>query len=209
MMYRALRNALLCAAVLAGCAREAAEEKEAGKNRRLSTAEVMAQVAKAAYQPPADGRLTEEQVRKYLEVKRRARQDRTAEPPAEDTEEPSAAADLRAALELGYNPKELSWVQERILEAWIALRGQELDRKIAESRNQMIRDLETRLQSAADPKQKAELEKQIAEIRAAAPLATSAPPPLEHNAELVGRYETEVARAFSDDRGPQENRHAG
>lgn len=207
-MYRALRNALLCAAVLAGCAREAAEEKEAGKPRRLSTAEVMAQVAKAAYQPPADGRLTEEQVRKYLEVKRRARQDRTAEPPPEDSEEPSAAADLRAALELGYNPKELSWVQERVLEAWIALRGQELDRKIAESRNQMIRDLEARLQSATDPKQKAELEKQIAEIRAAAP-ATAAPPPLEHNAELVGRYETEVARAFSDDRGPQENRHAG
>jgi hypothetical protein len=208
MMYRALRNALLCAAVLAGCAREAAEEKEAGKTRRLSTAEVMAQVAKAAYQPPADGRLTEEQVRKYLEVKRRARQGRKAEPPAEDSEEPSAAADLRAALELGYNPKELSWVQERVLEAWIALRGQELDRKIAESRNQMIRDLETRLQSAADPKQKAELEKQIAEIRAAAP-ASAAPLPLEHNAELVGRYETEVARAFSDDRGPQENRHEG
>lgn len=207
-MYRALRNALLCAAVLAGCAREAAEEKEAGKTRKLSTAEVMAQVAKAAYQPPADGRLTEEQVRKYLEVKRRARQGRTAEPPAEDSEEPSAAADLRAALELGYNPKELSWVQERVLEAWIALRGQELDRKIAESRNQMIRDLETRLQSAADPKQKAELEKQIAEIRAAAP-ASAAPLPLEHNAELVGRYETEVARTFSDDRGPQENRHEG
>lgn len=207
-MYRALRNALLCAAVLAGCAREAAEEKGAGKTRRLSTAEVMAQVAKAAYQPPADGRLTEEQVRKYLEVKRRARQGRTAEPPAEDSEEPSAAADLRAALELGYNPKEIGWVQERVQEAWIALRGQELDRKIAESRNQMIRELEARLQSATDPKQKAELEKQIAEIRAAAP-ATSAPPPLEHNAELVGRYETEVARAFSDDRGPQENRHAG
>jgi hypothetical protein len=199
MRYRALRNALLCAAVLAGCAREAAEEKEAGKARKLSTAEVMAQVAKAAYQPPADGRLTEEQVRKYLEVKRRARQGRTAEPPAEDSEEPSATADLRAALELGYNPKELSWVQERVLEAWIALRGQELDRKIAESRNQMIRDLETRLQSAADPKQKAELEKQIAEIRAAAP-ASAAPLPLEHNAELVGRYETEVARAFADDR---------
>jgi hypothetical protein len=208
MMYRALRNALLCAAVLAGCAREAAEEKEAAQTRRLSTAEVMAQVAKAAYQPPADGRLTEEQVRKYLEVKRRARQGRTAEPPAEDSEEPSAAADLRAALELGYNPKEIGWVQERVQEAWIALRGQELDRKIAESRNQMIRDLEARLQSAADPKQKAELEKQIAEIRAAAP-ASAAPLPLEHNAELVGRYETEVARTFSDDRGPQENRHAG
>lgn len=207
-MYRALRNALLCAIVLAGCAREAAEEKEAGTTRRLSTAEVVAQVAKAAYQPPADGRLTDEQVRRYLEVKRRARQGRTEEPPAAGADEPSNVADLRAALELGYNPKEIGWVQERVQEAWIALRGRELDRKIAESRNQMIRELETRLQSATEPQQKAELEKQIAEIRAAAP-ASAAPPPLEHNAELVSRYETEVARAFSDDRGPQENRHAG
>jgi hypothetical protein len=213
MTYRAFRNALLCAAVLAGCAREATDEERAGKKTRtLTTAEVMDQVARATYQPPADGRMTEEQLRRYLEVKRRSRQGRTAEAAA-GGEEPAQAADLRAALELGYNPKEIGWVQERVLEAWIALRGQELDRKIAESRNQMLRDLEARLQSAADPQQKAELEKQIAEIRAAAPVATAAPPPLEHNAKLVGRHESEVAQAFAEDRGPQggpqENRNAG
>lgn len=206
MTYRVLRHALLCAAVLAGCAREATDDEKAG-SKTLTTAEVMDQVARATYQPPADGRMTEEQVRKYLEVKRRARQGRTAA--AAGAEEPAKAADLRAALELGYNPKEIGWVQERVLEAWIALRGQELDRKIAESRNQMLQDLEARLKSASDPRQKAELEKQIAEIRAAAPLATTAPPPLEHNAKLIGRYESEVARAFAEEGGPQENRNAG
>jgi len=210
MTYRVLRTALLCAVVLTGCAREEADEKKAGKKpREFTTAEVMEQAAKAKYQPPADGRLTETQVRMYLEVKRLARKIRAAEPAAAEPQEPAATTDLRAALELGYNPKELSWIQGRVQEAWIALRGQELDRKIAESRNQMIQDLETQLKSATDPRQKTELEKQIAEIRAAAPLPTTAPPAVDHNTALIQRYESEVAQAFADERGPQENRDAG
>lgn len=210
MKQRAVRTALLCAVVLAGCARQEADGKKAGeKSRALTTAEVMDQVARAKYQPPADGRLTETQMRMYLEVKRRAREILAAAP---EGQEPDATADLRAALELGHNPKELGWVQERVLEAWIALRGQELDRKITESRTRMVHDLEEKLASATDPRQKAELEKQIAEIHAAAPLATAAPPAVGHNAELIHRYEAEVARTFADDqgpqRGPQENRNA-
>jgi AraC-like DNA-binding protein len=205
MTYRAFRTALLCAVVLSGCARDA-DEKEEKKARELTTAEVLDQAARASYQPPADGRLTEKQVRMYLEVKRRAREIRAAGP---DTREPAVTAELRAALEVGYNPKELSWVQEQVQEAWIALRGQELDRKIAESRTRMLRDLEAQLGGATDPRQREELEKQIAEIRAAAPLATEAAPSISHNATLVRRYESEVARAFSEERGPQETRHAG
>jgi hypothetical protein len=205
---RALRSALLCAAVLAGCARHDAEDagQKAGtkpRGRAMTTAEVMEQVARAAYQPPADGQLTEKQVRQYLEVKRRAQTMRGKE----QAQEPAVTADLRAALELGYNPKELRWIQERVMEAWIALRGQELDRKIAASRNQMIRDLEAQLRSATDPQQKRELEQQIAEIRAAAPLATEAPPSVGHNAALVRRYESEVAKALAEERGPEEARN--
>src|SRR6185436_12295411 len=212
MKHRALRTALFCSVVLAGCARQGAEEEKAGKKPDdMTTAEVMALVAKATYQPPADGQLTEKQLGMYLDVKRRARKIRAAVPAAPgspNTQEPASLADLRATLELEYNPKELSWVQERVLEAWIALRGQELDRKITESRNQMLRDLEAQLQSATDPHQKAEIQKQIAEIRAAAPLATTAPQALDHNAALVRRYESEVARAFAEERGPQEDRDA-
>lgn len=200
MTYRAVRTALLCAVFLAGCARDDAREKEGGESRELTTAEVMEQAAKATWQPPADGRLTERQVRLYLEVKRRARERRR--------EEPAAAADLRAALELGHNPKELSWVQERVQEAWIALRGQELDRKIAESRSRMLRDLEEQLESATGSEEKRELEKQIAEIRAAAPLSGEAAPAVDHNTALVQRYESEVAQAFAGERGPRERQGA-
>lgn len=207
MTYRVLRAALFCAVVLAGCAREEEEKKAGTKSRELTTAEVMEQAAKARFEPPADGQLTEKQVRMYLEVKRLAREIRAAEP-AVAGQEPAATADLRAALELGYNPKELSWIQGRVQEAWIALRGQELDRKIAESRNEMIQHLETQLKSATDPRQRAELEKQIAEVRAAAPLPTTAPPAVDHNTELVRQYESEVARAFADERWLREGRNA-
>jgi len=199
---RALRSALLCAAVLAGCAREDGGQ-EAGtrsRQRELTTAQVMEQVARAAYQPPAHGELTEEQVRQYLEVKRLGREMREK---AKRAQEPGVS-DLRAALELGHNPKEFSWTEGQVREAWIALRGQELDRKLAETRNQMLRDLETQLKSTTDPRQKKELEQQIAGIRAAAPLATEAPPAVGHNAALVRRFEADVAVALSGERGPQE-----
>ncbi len=204
MRSRALRTALLCAVVVAGCARHDADEaagRKPGtsrKTREMTTAEVMDRVARAAYQPPADSRLTEKQVRMYLEVKRRAQTIRG--------EEPAGTADLRAALELGINPKELGWIQERVLEAWIALRGQELDRKLAEAWNQVLRDLEAQRKSATDPQQRKELEKEIADIRAAAPVATEAAPAVEHNAALVRRFESEVARALAEERGPQETR---
>lgn len=206
MTSRALLTFLLCSVVL-GCGRETAEQKKTEeKVRQMTTAEVMDLVTKATYQPPANGQLTEAQLRMYLEIKRRAREIRAALPAAPG-QEPAALADLRAAVELGHNPKELSWVQERVLEAWIALRGQELDRKIAASRNRMLRELEAQLKSTTDPRQRAEIQQQIAEIRAAAPLSNAAPPAVGHNAALVQRYESEVARAFAEERAPQEDRN--
>lgn len=202
---------LLCAALLAAaCAREAAEtEKDRKKAGELTTAEVMDQAARATYQPPADSKLTERQVRMYLEVKRLSRKN-------VQRDEPSASQDLRATLELGYNPKEMSWVQERMMDAWIALRGQELDRKIAESRVRMLRDLEAQARATVDPARRAGLEKQIAAIRSAPPVATRGTDAVEHNTELIRRFESEVARAFSEERprtgapeNPQENRNAG
>jgi hypothetical protein len=207
MRSRAFRTALLCAAVAAGCARHDADDagQKAGKKpREMTEIEVMERAARATWKAPADGQITEEQVRQYLDVKRRARQIQTEKPASR---EPSVTIDLRAALELGYNPKELSWVEERVLEAWIALRGQELDRKLAEARKQVLRDLEAQRKGAANPQQRKELEKEIADIRAAAPLPTEAAPAVDHNTALVRRYESDVARTFAEERGPQETRN--
>lgn len=205
-----MRSALLLCAVLlaSACSREAAETEKERKGE-MTTAEVIDQAARATYQPPADGKLTERQVRMYLEVKRLSRKD-----PRRD--EPASANDLRATLELGYNPKEMAWVRERMMDAWIALRGQELDRKLAASRVQMLRDLETQARATTDPARKAELEKQIAGIRSAPPVATRGTPAVEHNSALIRRFESEVARAFTEERPrskapetSQEKRNAG
>ena len=207
-----MRSALLlCAALLvSACSRETPEtEKDREKLGGMTTAEVMDQAARATYQPPADGKLTEAQVRMYLEVKRRTRKNL-------QRDEPATTQALRATLELGYNPREMGWIQERIMDAWIALRGQELDRKIAASRVQMLRDLETQARETTDPARRADLEKQIAGIRAAPPVATRGTPALEHNTALIRRFESEVARAFSEERprsethgDSEENRNAG
>lgn len=204
---RALWAALLGAVVLAGCARDKAGQEAGRKSREpleMTEAEVLEQAARATWKAPANGQLTEKQVLMYLEVKRRSREIRIAKPVSR---EPSVTNDLRAALELGYNPKEVSWVQERVLEAWIALRGQELDRKLTEFRSEMLRDLEAQRKSATDPRQRKELEQQIAEIRAAAPLATGAAPAVDHNTALVRRYESGVARELAEDRSPPEVRN--
>ena len=202
---------LLCAALLvSACGREAAEtEKDSEKAGEMTTLEVMDQAAKATYQPPADGKLTESQVRMYLEVKRRSRKN-------VQRDEPAATNDLRATLEMGYNPKEMGWVQERMMDAWIALRGQELDRKIAASRARMLRDLETQAKEESDPARRADLERQMAALRSAPPVATQGTTAVEHNAELIRRFESEVARAFTEERprsqtqgASQENRNAG
>src|SRR4030095_11007562 len=43
-----------------------------------------------------------------------------------------ATADLRAAQELGYNPKEYSWIKERVLEAQMLRTNQSLNRQISD-----------------------------------------------------------------------------
>lgn len=207
-----MRPALLLCAILlaAACGREAAEtEKDREKSGEMTTAEIMEQAARATYQPPVDGKLTERQVRMYLEVKRLSRKNVRRD-------EPATTQDLRTTLELGYNPREMSWVQERMMDAWIALRGQELDRKIAASRARMLRDLETQARATTDPTRRADLEKEIAGIRSAPPVATRGTDAVEHNTALIRRFESEVALAFSEERprtqmpeNPQEDRNAG
>lgn len=202
---------LLCAVLLvSACGREAAETEKGGqKTGEMTTAEVMDQAARATWQPPADGKLTERQIRMYLEVKGRSQKDFRAD-------EPAATNDLRATLELGYNPKEVGWVRERMMDGWIALRGQELDRKLAASRVQMLRDLETKARGTTDPARKADLEKQIADLRSAPPVVTQGTDAVEHNAALIRRFESEVARTFTEERPrsesngtSQEKRNAG
>ena len=109
-------------------------------------------------QPPADGRLTEEQVRAHL-----------------------AGAPKSA---------ESKWVAARVREARMAGLTGGMDRKIADSRRQILISLEERRRTLKDPAKQAELDRQIAEVRR---LLQGAPPEVpaavRDNAELVARVE--------------------
>jgi hypothetical protein len=114
----------------------------------------------AEFKPPADGRLTEEQVRTYLD---------------------DAG---------GMQPAEREWVAARVREARMAGTARDLEQKIADSRRRILGSLEERRRTLANPAKQAEVDRQIAEVRLllrGAPPEVSAA--VRHNAEVVAQLE--------------------
>src|SRR4030095_12202991 len=157
------------------------------------TVDLMDQVSKAPeYKPPADGRLTGRQVEMYLDVRRREQKIRQVAKAAGDLAE-LATADLRAAQELGYNPKEYSWVRDRVLEAEMLQTAQALNQQMAEGRQAFLKALESRPDTATEPAARAEIERQIAELRRnAAEDPPGGDPDKRYNTELIARYKAEL-----------------
>jgi hypothetical protein len=203
-----------------GCQGKPAED-DASIQKSLhekSTARLMDEVAKAPdYHPPADGHLADWQVKMYFEVRQREQKIREVafksfqekgafvdalkrvgdQPDIADV----ATAGLRAAQELGYNPKEYQWVKERVLEAQMQETARALSQQIAEGRQQVLALFERRRQEASDPVEKAEIERQIAELgrnAGSTPPATT-DPARELNAQLLARYKDDLARLQAED----------
>ena len=203
-----------------GCQGKPAED-EASIQKNLhekGTASLMDEVAKAPdYQPSADGQLTDAQVKMYLDVRQREQQIREVafkdlqgregafleslktvgdQPDTADI----ATADLRAAQELGFNPKEYQWVKERVLEARMLETTRALAQQVAQSRQQVLALFEQRRQEATDPVEKAEAERQIEELQKNAVSAPAESDPVrEHNADLLARFKDDFARLQAED----------
>src|SRR5436853_5492729 len=154
-----------------GCQGKPAED-DASIQKSLhdkGTASLMDEVAKAPdYHPPADGQLTDAQVKMYFDVRQREQQIR--EVAFKDFKDQGSAfleslktvgdrsdladiatADLRAAQELGFNPKEYQWVKERVLEARMLETTRALAQQVAQSRQQVLALFEQRRQEATAP----------------------------------------------------------
>ena len=112
-----------------------------------------------------------------------------------------ATADLRAAQELGFNPKEYSWVKERVLEAQIQETALGLSQQIAQSRQQVLAQLEQRRQETTDPVEKAQIERQIEELNrnAQETSVAAADPVRQANAGLLARYKDDLSRLQTTD----------
>lgn len=135
---------LSLAVLMFGCkAKEAVEKASVEQSlKEKGVGDLMEEISKDSYEPPADGRLTEAQVQMYLKV--REREVKIAQVTKDQLKERAAkaqkageksiagmvegfkamkdaanflTADLRAAKELGYNTQEYMWVKGQILTA--------------------------------------------------------------------------------------------
>jgi hypothetical protein len=184
------RLLLLIVLLAAGCGRRPAGDETSIRKRleRKGTTDLMDQVAKApAYKPPADGRLTESQVRMYLDVRPRERRIREV---ASKSASPAdaATADLRAAQELGFNPKEYQWVRDRVLEAQMLQATQALNQQVALSREALLRSLKEQKKTAGAG-QRAEIDRHIEDLRKSAEGVVDRDPSKNFNAQLLARHE--------------------
>ncbi|HEV2844153.1 MAG TPA: hypothetical protein VG477_04840, partial [Thermoanaerobaculia bacterium] len=166
-MLRVLTAAVLVLPLLLGCKGKPAEDEASIREslEEKGTVDLMDQVSKAPdYPPPADGRLAERQVKMYLDVRERelrirevalrslqakgeqAEQEERKVSPFEAVKALGdladvATADLRAAQELGHNPKEFQWVKERVLEAQMLATTRSLNQQVARSRESLLANL--------------------------------------------------------------------
>jgi hypothetical protein len=112
--------ALLVAPGMWGCQRVG----DAGSARQVEPSTAPSAGAPPAgwrpFAPPADGKLTPEQVRMYVTVRRRAlglAKEGPAVPASAEQVTKLVAADLTAAEQLGVNTDEYRWVRARVAEA--------------------------------------------------------------------------------------------
>lgn len=217
-MRAATLAAVLCLGACGGGDPEPAGE-EAEIRRRLgdkSALAVLREASASSFEPPADGRLTAAQVEMYTSVIARAGHIR--EVAAGELEENLAegergaalsgfratlrglgglghlvTAELRAAQELGHDPGEYEWVRERVLEAETAAAERDV---WAGADVEDLALLRAQRRVAEDAEWQRELDRRIAELRAAAPPAEEVlGPALAHNLALVERYRDSIDAA--------------
>ncbi|MBV8199704.1 MAG: hypothetical protein JOZ15_03680 [Acidobacteria bacterium] len=186
------------AAPTAGCRRPDDRAAIRERLRSKGAAEVVREAATARYTPPAGGRLTAAQVRTYLAVRERECRIREAaalEPQRRRDAPAGAPADLRAAQELGVNPKEYAWVRDRVLEAETAATTQALYQKMVAGREQLLARMRHDRDALTDPQRRAAAEREIEDwkrgLQAAEPPMA---PAVRANVALLARFRDPLAK---------------
>lgn len=212
--------------LVAACGGGAADDEESIREElsEKGTLDLIEEIEQAEYEPPSDGELTEDQIDMFLEVKARERkiQDVAAknlEEKQKKSEEEGGAmgflealqavgdaadfgtAGMRAAVELGHNPKEFAWVQEKILEVYAVQRHREASEQMGGFNEQLIEHLEQQRDMLPE-EQRAKMEEQIEEMRKNAEqmkqdAEEDRGPGFEHNRELVEEHREDIEQAFT------------
>ena len=234
-MRRTLAVLFALSLVLAGCkAKELAQKEAISKDlQKRGTTELMQEIAKDQYTPPADGRLTEAQVQMYLKVREHEKAiaqvakdelkqhadkaDKTKNPIAgmmQGIEALGSAADfftadLRAAKDLGYNTQEYQWVKQSILTVSTTQLAKTFSDTISSAAEKAYADAKKAYDQAKDEQTKKVYADILAGYDKSRQEMTSQKieeePAVAYNRQLLSKYESALA-AFAHELGKYEDK---
>ena len=201
---------VLCVCLLTACGRT---------DVRKSAGQILPQAAGDKYDPPADRKITDMQVKMYLVVRRRELEmirgaagrlvarsknsksgggkslDVAGRMGALDDAAALLQADMRAAAERGYSAAEYQWVKDRVLEATAAIARSDFDQSTAETARQSMRYYRRQLAGAATDAERQMWQQNIEALeKQEAELSRHAEEAdsVTHNREIVRRYHREL-----------------
>lgn len=223
--------AILCLTIiLAGCkAKEIAQASAISKDLdKRGTTDLMREVAEDTYDPPADGKLTDAQVRMYLKVREHEKKiAQVAKDEAKQHAEKAkkageksiagmmesfktlgsvadmVTADIRAAKDLGYNTQEYLWVKQQILEVSTSAMAEKMSEAMSANFEQAYQQAKKAHDEATDETTK----KMYAEMLAtydqnrkelAEQQKQNENSAVAHNRRLLSKYENEM-NAFAQE----------
>ncbi|HDQ00323.1 MAG TPA: hypothetical protein ENN22_14245 [bacterium] len=183
---------LLAVILLASCGKKDDDpNQEFAKKGAL---DLMTEIEKDEYTPPADNNMTADQVEMYLKVKQQeisyaqqaAENLKQKAEKLDEKQKPGkkpglndymtalkaagdvadfVTADLRAAKKLGYNAKEYQWIRDTIIKNQLALWADTTRQVTISNYSGMIDQLEEQLQSATSEEEKSMVQTQIASMK--------------------------------------------
>ena len=228
-MRRTFAAVLCLTFALSGCkAKEALDAASIAEELQdKGTTELMNEAAEDTYDPPADGKLTDAQVKMYLKVREeeqkiaRVAKDQLKQhsDKADKSGDKSLAgmmagfkalgsvadvmtADIRAAKQLGYNSQEYLWVKEQVLAVSGAAMADQMNQAINAQLDAAYREAKKMHDEATDP----EMKKIYAQMLASHDQTRNemkqqqqdVDPAVAHNRRLVSQYENELTAYASE-----------
>jgi hypothetical protein len=233
-MRRSLSLLFALSLVLAGCkAKELVDKASISKDlQKRGTTELMQEIAKDEYTPPADGRLTDSQIQMYLKVREHekkiaqvAKAEMQQHAQKADKSKNSLAgvmqgmkalgsaadfmtADLRAAKDLGYNTQEYVWVKGQVLVVSTAAMAEKFNASIAQAADKAYTDAKKAYEEAKDEQTKklyADVLAGYDKSRQEMKQQTEQDPALAFNRQLLSKYENTL-NAFANELSKYEDK---
>jgi hypothetical protein len=212
----------------AGCkAKEAFDKATIAKDlEKKGTTDLMKEVAEDSYDPPADGKLTDAQVKMYLKVREREREiAQVARQQAEQHADKSKkagekslsgmiegfktlgsvadmlTADIRAAKDLGFNSQEYLWVKGQVLAASSFAMAEKFTQSMSASMDKAYQDTKKAHDEATDETTKQMYAQMLAgyeQSKKETAAQQDQDPAAAYNRQLVAKYENELNAIASE-----------